>query len=216
MLFVALEGIDGSGKGTQARLLSSWLRDKGYPCHLTAEPTTGEVGKVIRGHLQEDFDSRALALLFAADRALHLREIMPRLERGEMVISERYLYSSLAYQGALGLDLQWLRSINSFAPGADMVFYLDLEPGVALERITSLNSFRRERKKESYEREDFLARVREIYLQLAQEEENFEVVDAHRKIGEVQTELRRKLGRTLSFMEEERGKGKQTRLGELR
>ncbi len=216
MLFIAFEGIDGSGKGTQAKLLCSWLRDKGYSCHLTAEPTGSDVGKLIRSYLMvEDADARAIALLFAADRSLHLRELLPKLHSGSMVITERYFYSSLAYQGALGIDFKWLESINSFAPEADVVFYLDLEPEEALDRITSPNSFRRSREKESYEKEEFLHKVREIYLRLAEERENFEVIDASRSIKEVQTDIRRRLGRILSFMEEEKEKGRQTKLEEL-
>lgn len=214
MLLVALEGIDGSGKGTQARLLCSWLREKGYTCHLTAEPTESEIGTLIRRYLGELADSRIMALLFAADRAHHLREIMAQLEAGSIVVTERYLYSSIAYQGALGMERSWLEQINSFAPQADIVFYLDVDIGTAMQRIASLNSFRREREMESYENEEFLKKVRGIYLEVAEERDNFEVIDANKGIKEVQSDIRRRLGRMLSFMREEE-RVRQTRLEEL-
>ncbi len=216
MLFIALEGIDGSGKGTQAKLLCSWLRDKGYSCYLTAEPTDNNIGRLIRKYLKEDnFDPRAIALLFAADRSLHIKDILSKLHSDNMVITERYFYSSLAYQGALGINIDWLEEINSFAPEADIVFYLDIEPEEAIKRMTSLSSFRNTREKESYEKEEFLRRVRQNYLKFAEEREKFNVIDASKSIREVQTDIRRRLGRILSFIEEEKKKGRQTRLEDL-
>lgn len=206
MLLIALEGIDGAGKGTQAKLLARWIKEKGYEVFLTKEPTDSPIGKLIREGLQTScFDARTEALLFAADRSEHLREIMRHLHEGRVVITERYVYSSLAYQSASGLEMAWLREINSFAPDADVVIYLDLEPEVALRRIASKSSLRSAlRDRERFEKEEFLRRVREVYLELAEELENFEVVPAEGSISEVQTAIRRRVGRRLAAIEEEK------------
>jgi dTMP kinase len=214
MLLIAFEGIDGSGKGTQAKLLARWIREKGYDVFLTKEPTDGAIGKLLRESLRTScFDARTEALLFAADRSEHLREIMKKLHEGKVVITERYLYSSLAYQSVSGLEMSWLREINAFAPEADLVVYLDVEPEVALERISSRNSLRASvREKEHFERREFLEKVREVYLALAKDSENFEVVDASGTINEVQASVRRRVGRRLAAFEEEKKHSEQRAL----
>lgn len=111
--FIVLEGIDGAGTTTQRERLAGWLRGLGYAVHCTAEPSTGPVGKMIRSLLSasaEPFDPEAMALLFAADRRDHIhREIKPQLQAGAIVISDRYVLSSLAYQVSAGVprDLVW-------------------------------------------------------------------------------------------------------------
>ncbi|NOZ59512.1 MAG: dTMP kinase [Euryarchaeota archaeon] len=214
MLLLAFEGIDGSGKGTQAKLLARWLRERGYEVFLTREPTGGAIGRVLRRGLSTScFLPRTEALLFAADRSEHLREIMEHLHEGRIVVTERYFYSSLAYQSAAGLELEWLRSINSFAPEADLVIYLDVDPEVALERITSPGSLRGvTREREHFERREFLERVREAYLELAREYDNFEVVPAEGSIEEVQTAVRRRVSARLAAFERERKTGEQRAL----
>ena len=111
--FIVIEGIDGCGKGTQAKLLFDHLKDLGKEVLLTAEPTKGPLGKMIREHLSDPFlDDESLALLFAADRIEHLeKEVRPALEAGKIVISDRYVYSSVAYQGQR-IDLDWVGDIN--------------------------------------------------------------------------------------------------------
>ncbi len=214
MLLIAFEGIDGAGKGTQAKLLARWIREKGYDVFLTKEPTEGAIGKLLRKSLRTScFDARTEALLFAADRSEHLREIMKKLHEGKVVITERYVYSSLAYQSASGLEMSWLREINSFAPEADLVIYLDVDPEVALRRISSRNSLRTSvREREHFERVEFLEKVREVYLALAEESENFEVVSAAGTINEVQTSIRRRVGRHLAAFEGEKKQGRQRAL----
>ncbi len=189
-MLIALEGIDGAGKGTQARLLVEWLRGRGYRVHLTGEPTSGEIGRLLRRMLVSgELLSRTEALLFAADRSEHLREIEGRLAAGEVVVTDRYVYSSLAYQSASGLELEWVRQINSFAPEAELVLYLDLPPQVALERLG-------DRRRDRYERVEFLERVRRAYLELAKGE-NFELIDASRGVEEVHAEVVRVVSRRL-------------------
>lgn len=202
-MFIAVEGIDGSGKGTQCRLLSRWVKEKGHDTFLTQEPTSGAIGQLLREVLKKgELEPRAEALLFAADRTEHVKEISQKLAEGQVVISERYLYSSIAYQGASGVSIKWLTEINRFAPVPDIVLYLDVQPEVGLERISSISSLRSSmREKEYFEKQDFLGRVRELYLDLASEY-NFAVISADGTIDEVQTAMRRRVSRVLVKKEE--------------
>ena len=134
---IALEGIDGAGTTTQGTMLVQHLNAHGVPAHLTCEPSTGPVGKVIRQALQlklGDVDPAVTALLFAADRVDHLRrEVEPLLARGTHVVTDRYVYSSLAYQG-IDLEQQWVATANRLATEPDLTLYLRVEPELALER----------------------------------------------------------------------------------
>lgn len=141
-LFVVLEGIDGAGTTTQAERIVEWLQTRGRVAHLTQEPSTGVIGTLTRrslrgepiGHDQRLLPAESIALLFAADRADHWHnEIEPRLERGEDVICDRYLYSSLAYQG-LELPESWVRSLNKLFPQPDLLLFVEVTPNIAAER----------------------------------------------------------------------------------
>ncbi|RLF61419.1 MAG: dTMP kinase [Thermoplasmata archaeon] len=187
-MFIVFEGIDGAGKGTQAKMLAFWLRKRGYEVFLTKEPTNGEVGKLIKKILKKDeINPRSIALLFAADRAEHVDRIKKELDMGKIVLSERYLLSSLAYQGASGLELEWIYEINKFAIKPDLTIYLDIPPEVGLKRIKSRDL------REFFERVEFLVKVREIYHTLINKEENIIVIDATKDIGDIQREIRRRL-----------------------
>ena len=135
--FIALEGIDGAGTTTQGSLLEQELTARGAPAHLTCEPSTGPVGKLIRQALRMELgqvDPAVTALLFAADRVYHLRrEVEPLLARGTHVITDRYVYSSLAYQG-IDLEPAWVATANRLATEPDLTLYLRVEPELALER----------------------------------------------------------------------------------
>ncbi|MEZ4453616.1 MAG: dTMP kinase [Nannocystaceae bacterium] len=137
-LFIALEGIDGSGTSTQTRALASRLRERGLPVHETCEPSRGPIGRMIREHLsaaRTPIDPGALALLFAADRLDHVaREIRPAIDAGAIVISDRYVVSSLVYQST-ECDPAWVRSINARAPWPDLCVLLDLDPEIAIARV---------------------------------------------------------------------------------
>ena len=141
-LFVVLEGIDGAGTTTQVKNIVAALRALGREAHMTQEPSGGIIGTLTRRALRGELigiDSRPLpaesiALLFAADRADHwYNEIEPRLERGEDVICDRYLYSSLAYQG-IELADSWVRALNQSFPRPDLLLFIDVEVSVAAER----------------------------------------------------------------------------------
>ena len=134
--FIVIEGIDGSGKGTQVELLGKRLEEAGVDVMLTFEPTRGPIGEIIRGHMKGPFlDDRSLALLFAADRIEHIeKEVSPALLSGRTVISDRYAYSSIAYQGQT-VDPGWVGMINSDALRPDLVVILDMGSSEVRRRI---------------------------------------------------------------------------------
>jgi len=139
--FIAIEGIDGSGTTTQARELVAWLdgRPPGLPsapAHMTCEPSAGPVGELLRQVLrgEQQLDAATVALLFAADRCDHVqREVEPRLAAGNHVVSDRYVFSSLAYQ-SLEHDLEWVKEINRHAGPAQLTVYLRVSPRLAAKR----------------------------------------------------------------------------------
>lgn len=143
--FIVFEGIDGSGKSTQARLLGARLGDAGVPVHQTAEPTNGPVGTLIRNGFNRrvDLDDRVIASLFVADRLDHITNahdgMLGIVERGTTVVCDRYHLSSQAYQASdVGGD--WIASSNSISTSLmlpDLTVYLDVSPEVALERLAS-------------------------------------------------------------------------------
>jgi len=215
-MLIAIEGIDGSGKGVQSKLLQRWLKEKGYEALLTKEPTDGAIGRVLREALKAgDLDPRTEALLFAADRFEHSRWINEKLEEGKTIVSERYLHSSLAYQGASGVSIEWVRELNRFAPPPDLVVLLDVSPTEGLKRIGSGNSLRSSmREKEHFERREFLSKVRAIYLDFEKESRSIELVNASGGIEDVQTAVRRKVSRALGSWKGEEKKGVQKDMDE--
>lgn len=134
-MLIALEGIDGSGTTTQLEPTQAVVQALGRECHITAEPSTGRIGALIRDVLKgAPMGGAALALLYAADRLDHLTtEITPRLEAGVVVITDRYLMSSFAYQSS-DVNLDWVRAINSRAPVPHANVLFDVSVEVAAER----------------------------------------------------------------------------------
>ena len=137
-LFIVIEGLDGAGGTTQCRLLKSWLERQGYTVVSTNEPTDRPVGKFIRSVLQDPHSKvgdEVLAYLFAADRQDHLDgRVKPALSRGEVVISDRYYHSSLAYQ-SLSLDFDFVAQLNGTFPAPDITIFLSLEPETSFARV---------------------------------------------------------------------------------
>jgi dTMP kinase len=158
-IFICVEGLDGCGKTTQAKLLVRRLK-KDYDAVYTAEPTNGKVGRIIRKqylHVDKRGSAVVEALLFAADRVEHLKtEVLPALDEGKLVVSDRYAYSSLAYQGAAGLDLDWIEKINEHAVRPDLALFIDVEPETVIQRL--------KRKRSVMENLETQLKVREIYL----------------------------------------------------
>ena len=136
--FVVLEGLDGAGTTTQAARLSRALRRGGHAVVLTREPSSGRVGHLLRQALRrrpgKGLSDAALALLFAADRLDHLAStVEPALATGAVVVSDRYVLSSFAYQGRV-LNREWLEALNARAPAADLTLFLAVRPRVAAAR----------------------------------------------------------------------------------
>ncbi|MFD1660123.1 dTMP kinase [Streptomyces caeni] len=205
--FVALEGGDGAGKSTQAEALAEWIRAKGHEVVLTREPGATPVGKRLRSILLDvssaGLSHRAEALLYAADRAEHVDTVVrPALERGAVVISDRYIDSSVAYQGA-GRDLSptEIARINRWATNGlvpHLTVLLDVAPETARERFTEAPD-----RLES-EPAEFHARVRSGFLTLAAADAGrYLVVDAAQEPEAVTTVIRHRLDQMLPLSEAE-------------
>ncbi|GGQ45601.1 dTMP kinase [Streptomyces althioticus] len=205
--FIALEGGDGAGKSTQAEALADWIRSKGHEVVLTREPGATPVGKRLRSILLDvssaGLSHRAEALLYAADRAEHVDTVVrPALERGAVVISDRYIDSSVAYQGA-GRDLSptEIARINRWATAGlvpNLTVLLDVSPETARERFTEAPD-----RLES-EPAEFHARVRSGFLTLAAADPGrYLVVDAGQEPEAVTTVIRHRLDRILPLSEAE-------------
>jgi len=136
-MLIVLEGIDGAGTTTQTARLGQALALRGHRVHTTREPSVGPVGRLLRAMLcgaEPASDATTMALLFAADRADHLfREVEPALARGEIVISDRWYHSSLAYQGD-GEERAWIRVLNGRARRPDLTILLEVDPEIAARR----------------------------------------------------------------------------------
>ncbi|MFG6443992.1 dTMP kinase [Microbacterium sp. P06] len=202
-LFLTLEGGDGAGKTTQARLLEEWLTGAGRTVVRTREPGGTEVGVLIRDivlHHRGHVAPRAEALLYAADRAHHIETVVrPALDRGDVVIQDRYLDSSVAYQGAgRVLDPAEVRDLSLWAAGGllpRLTVLLDLDPAAARARLDADDKpFDRL----EAEKSDFHARVRTAFLALAAAEpERFLVVDAALPVDELAAAIRERVASVL-------------------
>ena len=188
---IVIEGIDGAGSTTQSELLLAWLQGAGVPATLTSEPSKGSIGGALRAHLARQVElsgPEAEALAFAADRMDHVAsEIVPALERGVTVVTDRYYLSSLAYQ-ALSCDLAWLREINRFAIRPDLTVFLSVPVDVGMARFSGRAA--RERFEED---RDELARIAGRYeaaiAALAADGEEVEVIDGTRSPSEIHAEI---------------------------
>ena len=202
-IFITFEGGDGTGKSTQVRLLAEWLTEQGRTVVTTREPGGTEVGTALREivlHHRGEIDPRAEALLYAADRAQHVGTLVrPALERGDVVVQDRYIDSSVAYQGAgRVLDATEIKRISLWATGdllPDLTVLLDLPGDVARARLAGENkAFDRLEN----ERDDFHERVRAGFLALAANEpQRFLVVDAAQEIDQIALVIRDRVGALL-------------------
>ncbi len=181
--FIVIEGLDGSGKTTQAKLLTAKLAHN-YRALYTAEPSQGRIGAFIR----EDclYEKKRLlteieALLFAADRIEHIEnEIKPALQEGRLVICDRYVYSSLAYQGSAGLSIDWIHEINKYALKPNLAVFVDVAPETVLQRLR--------RKKSVMETLEIQQKVRDTYLNFIAKGDLLRI-DGDRPIEEVSEDL---------------------------
>ena len=159
--FIAIEGIDGSGTTTLTRNLAGYCRKKKLACHSGFEPTDGEIGQLIRRVLagKTILSMESLALLFAADRREHLYGpggIESVINQGDLYISDRYLFSSLAYQ-SLDSDWNWVNELNSSYPLPGLLIYLELPANQAMARLSARKNH------DIYENEEFQRRVSKAY-----------------------------------------------------
>jgi dTMP kinase len=191
--FVCLEGGEGSGKSTQARALHSWLEQAGHPVVLTFEPGDTPVGVELRRIVLSPetgaIADRTEALLYAADKAEHVEAVVrPALARGEVVVTDRYVDSTLAYQGAgRALDVGELEQVARWATGdlrPHLTVLLDIDPEDGLGRFTGRDRI----EQESF---PFHRRVRESFLaRAAADPEHYLVLDARRPVAEVTAAIR--------------------------
>ncbi len=198
-LFITFEGGDGAGKSTQAALLEEWLRERGETVLRTREPGGSDLGIELRDiilHRKGHIAPRAEALLYAADRAHHIATVVrPALDRGEVVVQDRYLDSSVAYQGAgRTLNPAEIRSLSLWAAEGllpDVTILLDLDETEGRRRLEAAP-----RRYDRLEAEDagFRQRVREAYLELADAEpDRFLVLDARQPPEEIAAAIRNRV-----------------------
>lgn len=198
--FIAFEGIDGCGKSTQVRLLTEYLKKKGIPCYATMEPTDSPVGSLIHqimtGRIQ--MDNKVMAALFVADRLDHLLNhvngIAAKVREGTTVITDRYYFSSYAYQ-SVDMPMDWIIKANEQSSRIlrpTVTVFIDTDPDVAMERIAR-NRF----ELELFEKKSRLIEVREKYLEAFEklkDEEHVAVIDGNRSQQEIAEEIREKTG----------------------
>jgi dTMP kinase len=201
-LFITVEGGDGSGKSTQSALLAEWLEQQGRTVVLSREPGGTELGLELRDivlHRRGHITPRAEALLYAADRAQHIEtKIRPALERGEVVLQDRYFDSSVAYQGAgRVLDPTEVRNLSLWATEGllpDLTILLDLDEELGRDRLKVRTKYDRLEDEE----QDFHARVRAAFLELAAAEpERFLVLSATDSVEDLAQAIRARVATLL-------------------
>ncbi len=185
-LFIVIEGIDGTGKSTQAKMLADALTAIGHSVILDREPSDGPYGKLLRNSAttgrmtpQEELD------LFHKDRRQHVNEVIsPSLTEGKVVVLDRYYFSTMAYQGQRGFDSAELRATNeTFAPAPDILFILDLPVDKALERIGVRGDTANE-----FEQRDALQFCRDTFLSVS-DEPYAHVIDSSPSISEIHQQM---------------------------
>lgn len=205
--FITFEGIDGSGKSTQLRMLAGDLRSRGLDVLATCEPGGTPLGRRLREaflETEEAVGPRAELLLFAADRAQHVELLIkPALEEGRIVISDRYADATFAYQGAgRGFDEATVNQVIELATGGllpDLTLFFDITVEMAIKRMSARPDSETVRNRMDLETAEFYERVRRSYLGFAEREpERFRVIDAngpideiHRIVGDVVNEFLR-------------------------
>jgi dTMP kinase len=185
-VLVAFEGIDGSGKSTQAVKLGAWAEGLGYEVVQTKEPTAGKWGRRIRESMfQRRLPPREELKCFVEDRREHVKTLIrPALERGAFVIIDRYYYSTVAYQGARRMDPKQVLKLNrAFAPMPDVVFMMDLDPRQSLRRVSGRGA------RDKFEKLSELIKVRELFKDLALREPHVVMVDADRTAAAVHRDV---------------------------
>ncbi len=201
-IFIVLDGLDGSGKSEMVKLLHDYLLESGkYDVLMTREPTDGRYGKEIRNILANesdpDINGKRMLELFIKDREDHLKNtIIPFLNKtsdkdANVVICDRYYYSTAAFQATQGLDIKMLIEINKEFLRPEIAFILDIKPKIALERIN-------ERKKEKFEKLEFMNRLREKFLEMPKLlNDNIKIIDASKSAEEVFEDIKKEVNKII-------------------
>jgi dTMP kinase len=193
--FITFEGIDGSGKSTQLRMLTGSLRERGVNLITTQEPGGTPLGRRLRDaflETEENVAPMAELLLFAADRAQHVEFLVkPALADGRVVISDRYADATLAYQGAgRGFDEKTIDKVIKLATGGlkpDLTLFFDIPIAAALTRMNARGEAGGKSNRMDFENAEFYERVREAYLGIANKEpKRFQIIDASGSVDEIQ------------------------------
>jgi len=190
-MFIVFEGIDGCGKSTQAKLLAQYYKKNNKEIVETLEPGATKAGQKLRELILTNKDiylqPESELLLFIADRIEHINSvILPALSENKIVISDRFIYSTIAYQvGGRGFDQGVIDYLNKFSTKGlrpDKVFYIDLEPEKALARVSTKDKFEEEKV-------EFYHNVRNKYLDLSRTENNFYLIDGNKSIEDIHEEI---------------------------
>ena len=202
-LFIVVDGIDGSGKSEIVKMLHNYLfsKNKRYRILTTREPTHGRYGNKIREMLRLEKDPKGsrekISELFVKDRQEHLKNtIEPFLGKScsneaNIVICDRYYYSTIAFQGAQGLDMKMLIGKNKNFRKPDIAFVLDANPSIALKRIA-------DREKEKFEQLEFMEKIRENFLKLPKLlKDNIKIIDSNKSLNEVFKDVKEKIDELL-------------------
>ena len=202
-LFIVIDGIDGSGKSEIIKILHNYLfsKNKTFRILTTREPTNGNYGKQIREMLSKEknpkSNSKKLMGLFLKDRREHLKDLIePFLNRSNknelnIVLCDRYYYSTIAFQGAQGLDMNELIKKNKYFRKPDIVFILDVEPSLALKRI-------KYRKKEKFEQLEFMKSIRTNFFRLPKLlKDNIKIIDASKSLKNVFSHIKKEIDKIL-------------------
>ena len=201
-IFITFEGIEGSGKSTQLSMLNKWLTDHDYDVVATREPGGTKIGEKIRellrsGSKGDVFSPRTELMLFEASRAQHMEEIiLPALNNGKIVLCDRFFDSTTVYQGvarAIDTDIvHILNDFSSFEKKPDLTIILDIDVDESMNRL-----IKRETSKDRIEQEDrkFFENVRNGYLNLAQNNERFFVIDGTGDANSIQQKIRDELSK---------------------
>ena len=202
-VFIVIDGMDGSGKGEIVKLLHNYLfsKNKGYSILTTREPTNGAYGKEIRDILAMDKDPQTnaekLLNLFTKDREEHVNSVItPFLKKSNgqevnIVVCDRYYYSTIAFQATQGLDIKMLVEKNKEFPKPDIAFIMDIKPEIALERI-------KRREKEKFEQLEFMNKLRTKFLGLPEHlNDNIKIIDASKDLNNVFEEIKEEVDKML-------------------
>jgi dTMP kinase len=205
--FITFEGIDGSGKSTQLRMLAGTLRERGIDLITTCQPGGTPLGRRLREaflETEENVAPMAELLLFAADRAQHVEFLIrPALSEGRVVISDRYADATFAYQGAgRGFDEGTVNEVIRLATGGlqpDLTIFFDISIETAVKRMSTRNETNERANRMDFETAEFYTRVRDAYLGIAtREPERFKVVDADAALETVHAEVVERVSAVLS------------------